>query len=127
MERALVAYDWGEQFVALNLVAKPAIDEAFVRQLGQAAHRAGDGLLRQLLDAQQADSVRARNWSAALVALALQTDGNKQVLADWVAKWAPLGDAASDAFCAALPDAGDAAAQAKDEAEAFRAGLGLGR
>jgi hypothetical protein len=38
-----------------------------------------------------------------------------------------LGDAASDAFCAALPDAGDAAAQAKDEAEAFRAELGLGR
>ncbi len=127
MERALVAYDWGEHFVALNLVAKPAIDEAFVRQLGQAAHRAGDGLLRQLMDAQAADSVRARNWSAALVALALETDGNKQVLAEWVAKWAPLGDAAIDAYCAALPDAGDAGSQAKGEAEAFRAGLGLGR
>ena len=114
-------------FAALNLVAKPAIDEAFQRQLGKAARHTGDGLLHLLMDAQIADSARSRNWSKALVDLALETDGNKDVLAGWVAKWAPLGDAAIDAYCAALPNGGDAAAQAKSEAEAFRAGLGLGR
>ncbi|MEE8171346.1 MAG: aromatic/alkene monooxygenase hydroxylase subunit beta, partial [Alphaproteobacteria bacterium] len=127
MERTLVAYDWGEHFTALNLVAKPAIDEAFVRQLGKSARRQGDSLLRHLMDAQRTDNERSRRWSKALVEFMLDTDGNKDVLAEWVAKWAPLGDAAIDAYCAALPDAGDAAAEAKREAEAFRAGLGLGR
>lgn len=127
MERVLVAYDWGEHFTALNLVAKPAIDEAFVRQLGKAARREGDGLLQQLTEAQQIDNARSRRWSAALVAFMLETDGNRDVLADWVANWAPLGDAAIDAYCAALPDAGDAAAEAKSAAQDFRAGLGLGR
>jgi toluene monooxygenase system protein E len=127
MERMLGAYDWGEHFVALNLVAKPAIDEAFARQLGLCARREGDGLLRLLSEAQLADSQRARRWTTALVEFALQTDGNKDVLAGWVANWAPLGDAAIDAYCAALPDAADAAADAKRAAEAFRAGLGLGR
>jgi len=126
MERTLVAYDWGEHFVALNLVAKPAIDEAFVRQLGNAARRADDGLLHQLMDAHQTDNERSRRWSQALVAFALETDGNKDFLAGWVEKWAPLGDAAIDAYCAALPDAGGAAEEAKGAAEAFRAGLGLG-
>ena len=40
MERVLVAYDWGESFVALNLVAKPALDEAVVRQLAETARGA---------------------------------------------------------------------------------------
>ena len=127
MERTLVAYDWGEQFAALNLVAKPAIDEAFVRQLGEAAQREGDGLLHQLTDAHKTDNERSRRWTKALVAFVMETGDNKKVLAEWVAKWAPLGDAAIDAYCAALPGAGSAAADAKGAAEAFRADLGLGR
>ena len=127
MERTLVAYDWGEHFTALNLVAKPAIDEAFVCQLGNVARREGDGLLQQLTDAHQTDNARSRRWTKTLIGFALETDGNKDVLGEWVAKWAPLGDAAIDAYCAALPNADGAAAEAKGEAEAFRADLGLGR
>ena len=127
MERLLVAYDWGEHFVALNLVAKPAIDEAIVRQLGNSARHAGDGLLGLLMDAHRIDVERSRRWSKALIDFMLQTDGNKDALAQWVAKWAPLGDTAIDAYCAALPEAGDAAGDAKRAAEEFRAGLGLGR
>jgi toluene monooxygenase system protein E len=125
MERALAAYDWGEHFTALNLVALPALDAAYVHQLGLAAERAGDGLLKLLADAHRQDNARSRRWSGSLAEFMLQEGGNKAPLAAWVAKWAPLGDAAIDAYCAALPGA-DAAA-AKDEAEAFRAGLGLGR
>ena len=127
MERVLVTYDWGEHFVALNLIAKPAIDEAFVGQLGKSAVRSGDGLLRALMDAHQIDNARSRKWSKALVGFALESNGNKDVIMEWVAKWTPLGDAAIDAYCAVLPDGGDAAANAKREAKAFRAGLGLER
>ena len=125
LERALIAYDWAEHFVALNLVAKPAFDEAFLRQLGRAARRNSDALLAQLLDAQWIDSERSRRWTAALVDFARQREGNDSVLADWLAKWTPLGDAAIDAYCAALPDAPEAAATAKTATREFRAGLGF--
>lgn len=125
LERALVAYDWAEHFVALNLVAKPAFDEAFLRQLGRSARRNGDALLAQLLDAQWSDSERARRWTAALVDFARKKKGNDSVLADWLAKWTPLGDAAIDAYCAALPDNPEAARQAKAAAREFRVGLGF--
>lgn len=125
LERALTAYDWAEHFVALNIIAKPALDEAFIRQLGRSARRNQDALLAQLLDAQWIDSERARRWTAALVAFARQTDGNAAVLAAWVDKWAPLGDAAIEAYCAALPDNPDAAATAKAAARGFRGALGF--
>ncbi len=124
LERALVAYDWAEHFVALNLVAKPAFDEAFVRGLGRCARRNGDGLLAQMLDAQWTDGERSRRWSGALVTFARGADGNEAVLAEWIAKWAPLGDAAIDAYCAALPGGGDAEA-AKAAVRDFHTGLGL--
>ncbi len=123
MERVLVAYDWAEHFVALNVVAKPAFDEACIRQLGHPARQSGDTLLAQMLDAQWEDSDRARRWTGALVAFARQTEGNAEVMADRVAKWVPLGDAAIDAYCAALPGGADAAAEAKGAASAFRASL----
>lgn len=125
MERILVAYDWGETFTALNLVAKVAIDEAFLRQFGNAARRNGDALLALMADAQLRDSDRSRRWTKALVEMLLEKDGNKKVLEDWIGKWVPLGDQAIDAFCAALPDVPEAAEEAKRAATAFRSGLGL--
>ena len=125
LERVLVAYDWAEHFVALNVVAKPAFDEACVRQLGRSARSNGDTLLAQMLDAQWEDCERSRHWSQGLVEFAGAAEGNAEVMADWVAKWAPLGDAAIDAYCAALPAGADAADEAKGAASAFRASLGF--
>ena len=126
LEKVLVAYDWAEHFVALNIVAKPAFDEACIRRLGRAArHGNRDMLLAQLLDAQWEDSERARRWTGALVDFARGTEGNEAVMAAWVAKWTPLGNAAIDAYCAALPDGAGAAAAARGEARAFRATLGF--
>ena len=125
LERVLVAYDWAEHFTALNVVAKPAFDEACIRQLGGPARQCGDTLLAQMLDAQWEDSERARRWTRALVAFARETGGNADVMADWVAKWVPLGDAAIDAYCAALPAGADAAAEAKGVARDFRNSLGF--
>ena len=125
LERVLVAYDWAEHFIALDVVAKPAFDEACIRQLGRSARSSGDTLMAQMLDAQWEDSERARRWTGALVAFARETEGNVAVMADCVAKWVPLGDAAIDAYCAALPAGEDAAAEAKDAAREFRDSLGF--
>ena len=125
LERVLAAYDWAEHFVALNVVAKPAFDEACIRRLGRAARRGGDTLLAQMIDAQWTDSERSRRWTGALVEFARTTEGNAAVMADWVGKWTPLGDAAIDAYCAALPAGADTAAQAKADARSFRASLGF--
>ncbi len=125
MEKVLIAYDWGESFVSLNLVAKPAIDEAFLRQFAQAARREGDTLLAMLADAALVDSERHRRWTKALVDFALQRDENRRVMGDWLSKWAPLGAKAIEAFCEALPGAPEAAKAATRGARAFRAELGF--
>ena len=35
VEKGLTAYDWAEGFVAMNLVARPAVEEAMLRGLGR--------------------------------------------------------------------------------------------
>ena len=65
LERVLATYDWAEHFIALNIVAKPAFDEACVRQLVRSARGNRDTLLAQMLDAQWEDSERSRRWTGA--------------------------------------------------------------
>ncbi|NOZ65418.1 MAG: toluene monooxygenase [Alphaproteobacteria bacterium] len=125
LEKALIAYDWCETFVAINLVLKPAFDEACLRQLGHAARRFDDSFLGFLTDAQAVDSQRSRRWTSSLVQFLQQNEANQDVLDGWVEKWVPLGDQAIDMFCAALPDSPSAADDAKRDCWSFRAGLGL--
>ena len=125
VEKALVAYDWAENFTAFNLVVRPAVEEAILRGLGQSGRHNGDTLLGMLCDAQLADTQRHRRWTAALVQMALTQEGNQEVLKGWIAKWEPLADAAIDAYCAALPDAPDAGSQARSAVRALRSSLGL--
>lgn len=125
MEKVLVAYDWAECFTALNLVAKPAIEECVLRQLGNAGRHNGDLTLSLLADAQLIDAARHRRWATALVKMALGTEGNADVIRGWVAKWTPLADAAVDAYCSALTDSPEAASNAKEAAEKFRQSLGI--
>jgi len=110
--------------VALNLVAKPAADEAH-RQLGRVARRSDDGLLGLLADNQMRDSERSRRWSAALVAFSLENEGNADVLRGWIETWMPLAREAVTAYCGALPEQDDAAEAALDAVEAFHRSLGL--
>lgn len=123
MENVMVAYDWGESFVALNLVAKPAVEEAMLRKLGEAGRRNDDTLLGMVEDAQLVDGVRHRRWVSALVKLACETPGNAAVIRGWIAKWEPLADEAIDAYCAALVDVPDAAATARQATRDFRRSL----
>lgn len=125
MERALVAYDWGEHFVALNLIAKPALDEVLVRQLGIIARNNGDSLLGQLADAQILDSNRSRRWSEALIKFICENDKNTEPLRAWLDKWWPYGEAAIDSYCESLPQEPEISKNAKTEIESFHTGLGL--
>ena len=125
MEKVMVAYDWAESFVALNLVAKPAIEEAVLRKLGEAGRHNNDTLLGMLTDAEIVDSVRHKRQAAALVKMVCEQAGNAEVIQAWVAKWEPLADKAIDAFCAALPDVANAAEGAKQATRDFRRSLAM--
>ncbi len=125
MEKVLLTFEFGELFVALNLVAKPAIDEACVRQLGRAARQYDDSVLDLLSDAILKDTARSRSWTQALVRFLAAKDENIALLRGWVAKWEPLADKAIDDFCAGLPDGERAAAAARQASRDFRASLGL--
>ncbi|MBI2800206.1 MAG: toluene monooxygenase [Gammaproteobacteria bacterium] len=126
MEKLLIAYDWGEAFVGLNFVAKPAIDEGVLRPLAGAARRHGDTLLAFLIEAQLRDSERSRRWSSALVRYALAGDpANAAVILTWIEKWTPLATAATEAYCRALPDMPVAASEADEAVKAFHSSLGL--
>ncbi|MBA5638916.1 toluene monooxygenase [Duganella sp. LX20W] len=125
MEKVLVTWDWAEAFVALDLVAKPAIEEAVLRKLGESARHNGDMLLGLLTDAQAIDVARHRRFAGALARMALEQPGNEEVMRGWIAKWETLADRAIEAYCAMLPDVPDAAAAVKQATRDFRRSLGL--
>jgi toluene monooxygenase system protein E len=98
IERLLVTYDWGEAFVALNLVVKPCFDDVFVRRLGRLARSRGDDVLAGLLFSFDEDCDWHREWTRAAVATAVDDDGgNRDVIDGWVERWQPLATRAVDA------------------------------
>ncbi|VVE17650.1 aromatic/alkene monooxygenase hydroxylase subunit beta [Pandoraea commovens] len=125
VEHALVAWDWGESFVALNLVVRPAVEGAVLRGLGQAARKNGDTLLGLLIDSHVADAQRHRRWAAKLVEMALTQEANRPVIAGWLKKWEPLADDAVARYCSALPDVQEAEEETIAAARDFRRGMGL--
>jgi toluene monooxygenase system protein E len=103
IEHLLVAYTWGEAFVAVNVVLKPAFDELFMLDLGRLAHAAGDDVLARVLFSLYQDCAWHRQWSAALIAMLVQDDAaNAATMAAWVERWKPRTDAAIDALIAML-------------------------
>ena len=71
VEYALVSYDWGEAFTALNLVLGPTLDDVLLTQLGRAARADGDDLTWLLTSFLAEDSRRRGRWSRALADLAV--------------------------------------------------------
>ncbi|MFP5307861.1 MAG: toluene hydroxylase [Gammaproteobacteria bacterium] len=105
LERLLVAWDWGEAFVALNLVVKPAFDTLTLQHFGAAARMAGDELVPQLFFSLAEDAAWQRDWSVALAQVALAAcPENHEALQTWRARWQPRASAfaetLAEAFCA---------------------------
>ena len=126
LEHALVAWDWAAAFTAIFLVAKPVVEETLLTEMGNLARRQGDVLLGLLSQAQMRDAERHRRWVSALLKMALEIPANRVVLQAWLAHWAPLGNAAIDAYCAAFDEDGAAAAtRAKKALRQYHQSLGL--
>ena len=123
MEKALIAYDWGESFVANNLVAKVAADET-LRELAATARSFRDPLLASLADNQLRDSDRSRRWSAGLVKFCTDAkEENRAVISGWIEHWIPLANKAITTYCSALPESNNAAEAAISRMEAFHRSL----
>ncbi|MFN8156878.1 MAG: hypothetical protein U0R68_05650 [Candidatus Nanopelagicales bacterium] len=110
-ERMLGVYDWGESFVLLNLVLKPALDSVVNDSLASLAVANGDEFLALLLAEFQRESTRSQAWTSALLSYAVEQDpALADVVRGWVATWTPLVDEAvaglSELFATA-PVAGD--------------------
>ena len=128
VEKGLATYDWAEE-LCRDEPRRAACGRggACCAASAASARHNGDTLLGLLTDAQLVDADRHRRWTGALVKMALESEANKAVFDGWVAKWAPLGDAAIDAYAAHLPDAPGAAKKAKQAAADWRKGWGLTR
>lgn len=84
VEELLVTYDWGEAFVALNVVVKPILDDVFARW--------GNDKDRMMLGSFAQDHAWHRAWTEAALAIATYPRD------EWVAKWQPLVDTAVSAL-----------------------------
>jgi len=101
VERLLVTYEWGEAFVALNLVLKPMLDELFLKHTSDLALGQSDHLLGQVLYSLNEDCQWHRQWSRALVKTAIEDNAaNRDVIQVWIDKWYPNALRAVDAFSA---------------------------
>jgi toluene monooxygenase system protein E len=101
IERLLVTYDWGEAFVALNLVLKPMIDDLFLNRTSELALGHNDHLLGQIFYSLNEDCQWHRQWSQALTQTAIEDiPANLQLIQTWINKWYPGALRAVDAFSA---------------------------
>ena len=131
IEYALITYDWGEAFTALNLVLGPTLDDVLLTQLGQVARSNEDDLTWQVNSLLAEDSRRRGRWSRALADLAVtQRPENRAVLGTWVGRWSALADDAAlglgtilGAATGSRVPAADVAAHARTAREDFLAGL----
>ncbi|HEY0449983.1 toluene hydroxylase [Actinophytocola sp.] len=96
IEKALVTYDWGEAFTAMNLVLAPTLDDVLLRQFREVSRDQGDELSWLLASFLRTDSDRRARWSAALATFCLrQRPENAEVLQRWIDRWTPVADAAA--------------------------------
>jgi toluene monooxygenase system protein E len=128
IEKLLVAFDWGESFVALNLVLKPLFDQLFMKQLGEVALREGDYLLGQILYSLREDCMWQQRWSQELVRVAMEDAAeNKDVIQGWVNKWYGLALPAVGVFLPIFEEKQDPqrrrqAPRTEEQMDAFYAG-----
>lgn len=99
LERALVAYDWGEALTALSLAVKPVCDALLDAQLSQLARSNGDELLALVADDLARDAARHEATVLALFDYAFERDqGLQDVVAEWLEVWRPRALAAAESL-----------------------------
>ncbi|MEP7300777.1 MAG: toluene hydroxylase [Caldimonas sp.] len=92
IEKLMLAYDWDEAFVGLNLVVKPVADALFLKAFAGIARENGDELDALLAENLYLDSQRSRRWTIDACRALVQADaGNAAVLRERLAQWRPYG------------------------------------
>ena len=105
VEKLLVAYDWAESFVGLNLVLKPLVDELFMKYLSDLALREDDYLLGQIFYSLNEDCQWHRQWSESLVRMAIEDNvRNRDTIQGWINQWYPLTARAVQTFALLFED-----------------------
>ena len=106
LEELLVAYDWGEAFVGLELAVKPAVDALVNDSIRRLAAANGDVMLGDLLEDFSQDANRARKWSDALVSYTISRNpGIVEVLAGHLERWSPPALEAVEALAGLFSEA----------------------
>jgi toluene monooxygenase system protein E len=105
VEKLLIAYDWAESFVGLNLVLKPLVDEVFMKHLSDLALREDDYLLGQIFYSLNEDCQWHRQWSEVLVKMAIEDNAlNRDTIQSWINRWHPPAARAVHKFVSLLED-----------------------
>jgi toluene monooxygenase system protein E len=106
VEKLLIAYDWAESFVGLNLVLKPLVDELFMNYLSELALREEDYLLGRIFYSLNQDCQWHRQWSESLVRMAIEDNVRNEVtIHGWIRQWYPFAARAVHSFAALFEDA----------------------
>jgi toluene monooxygenase system protein E len=107
IERALVAYDWGESFIVTNAVIKPRIDRLVNQDIaGTLATANGDPILTSIHFSLDEDAHWHREWTAALIRHIVDDNtANAEVVSGWIEKWSPLASEALEAFASVTAEA----------------------
>jgi toluene monooxygenase system protein E len=105
VEKLLIAYDWAESFVGLNLVLKPLVDELFMKYVSDLALREDDYLLGQIFYSLNQDCQWHRQWSESLARMAIEDNvRNRDTIQGWINQWYPLAARALHTFVLLLED-----------------------
>src|ERR1700722_14303756 len=105
VEKLLIAYDWAESFVGLNLVLKPLVDELFMKYFSELALSEDDYLLGQIFYSLNEDCQWHRQWSESLVRMAIEDNvRNQETIQGWINRWHPLAVRAVHAFAPLFED-----------------------
>ncbi len=120
VERLLVAYDWGEALVGLDVCVKPVVDELFLVLLPGLAALRGDPHLGAIFGWLAEDARWQRSFTRALLATIVEQRPELHApLARWTATWMPRALAAARPFASLW---GDGAARLEGEIDAFARG-----
>jgi Methane/Phenol/Toluene Hydroxylase len=92
VERLLLAFDWDQAFVGLNLVVKPVVDEMFLKLFADVVREQGDELDALIAENLYLDAQRSQRWTVQACKAICEADAaNTQVLKDHLAQWQPHG------------------------------------
>jgi toluene monooxygenase system protein E len=105
VEKLLVAYDWADSFVGLNVVLKPLVDELFMKYLSDLALLEDDYLLGQIFYSLNEDCQWHRQWTESLVRMAIEDNvRNRDTIQGWIKQWYPLAARAVHPVASVLED-----------------------